>query len=1040
VSSTARLETGSRLAGYSIEGEIGRGAMGWVYRARHLHLARTAALKVLAPSLAEDSTFHERFIRESQLIAAIEHPNIVPIYDAGEVDGLLYIAMRYVDGFDLKTLIAQRGSLDLDETLAIVEQAAAALDAAHARDLVHRDVKPANILVESEPKRAFLADFGIAMQAHGAGLTQPGLFLGTIDYAPPEQLKGERVGAGVDIYALGCVLYECLAGRPPFVKETDVAVVHAHLLDPPPSVAATRPDLPVSLDGVIETALAKDQNDRYASCGELVAAVRTVVRPVIQPTIVPTSPSPTRAPAVPRAPEAVAPVSGQIPVPLTPLVGRAHELAAARELLSRDDVRLLTLTGPGGTGKTRVAIELARSLEEVFSGGVSFVDLTAINDPGLVIPRIAEVLGVEETRTKDISMFEALQARLLETPPLLVLDNFEHVIAAAPVAAELLTAAPGLKILVSSRAPLRVRGEHEYPVPPLALPDADGIRDIQSISEAPAVTLFVAGAQATDPTFALTDENAPSVAAICARLDGLPLAIELASARVKLLPPAALEARLEENLQLLTGAARDLPSRHQTIRATLDWSYELLDHSEQILFARLGVFSGGWTRDAAEAISATPDRDATSVDNTLLALVDNSLVGSRAGDDAELRFDMLKTVHEYAVFRLIESGDLADVRTRHLVWYRDLAEEAEPHLVGPLQAAWVRRLEEEAANLRAALSWSLESGDVESGLRIAGALVRFWSVRGQMSEGRLWLEEALQASGVDPAVRAKAVYAAGYAALGQGDYAEASTGFEEGLALYRQLGDTSGIARSLAQLGWLLAARGELERATVLSEESLVLAREAGDKATSSVALANLAETASAQSDYARATQLFEESLNLRRELQDRRNMANGLLNLGRTELRRGESERAVPLLEEGLELARELGDTWSISVALGNLAEAALRRNDLSHARSLLAEALAAAQARGDKRIAAELLQRTAAVSAADGDIARATRLRGAAEALRASIGAPASPAEEAIEEAWLGSARALLGNDFEALSESGRGLELDEAFALALSAAAPS
>jgi serine/threonine-protein kinase PknK len=1040
VSSTAGLETGSRLAGYSIEGEIGRGAMGWVYRARHLRLARTAALKVLAPSLAEDSTFQERFIRESQLIAAIEHPNIVPIYDAGEVDGLLYIAMRYVEGIDLKTLIAQRRRLDLEETLAIVEQAAAALDAAHARDLVHRDVKPANILVESEPKRAFLADFGIAMQAHGSGLTQPGLFLGTIDYAPPEQLKGERVGPAVDIYALGCVLYECLAGSPPFAKETDFAVAHAHLLDPPPNVTTTRPDLPASLHGVIETALAKDQNDRYASCGELVAAVRTVLRPVVQATIVSTPPSPTPAPAVVRAPEAVAPVSGHIPVPLTPLVGRADELAAAQEVLSRDHVRLLTLTGPGGTGKTRVAIELARSLEKAFPGGVSFVDLTAINEPALVIPRIADVLGVEGAGAGDSSMFEALKARLLEMPPLLVLDNFEHVIAAAPVAAELLTAVSRLKILVTSRAPLRVRGEHEYPVPPLALPDRERLGDADSVAEAPAVALFVAVAQATDPTFALTDENAPSVAAICARLDGLPLAIELASARVKLLPPAALEARLDESLQLLSGSARDLPSRHQTIRATLDWSYELLDRAEQVVFARLGVFSGGWTRDAAAVICATGALDATSVDDALVSLVDNSLVGRRAGGDGELRFDMLQTVHEYAVFRLIESGDLADARARHLAWYRDLAEEAEPQLVGPHQAAWVGRLEAEAANLRAALSWSLESGDVESGLRIAGALVRFWSVRGHMTEGRLWLEQALARSGVDSAVRGKAVYAAGYAALGQGDYPDATKRFEESLAICHELGDTSGIARSLAQLGWLEAARGELELATALSDESLLLARQANDKATSSAALANLAETAFVRSDYARATQLFEESLNLRRELQDRRNIANGLLNLGRTELRRGETERAIPLLEEGLELARELGDTWSISVALGNLAEAALRRNDLSHARSLLAEALAAAQTRGDKRIAAELLQRTAALSAADGDIARATRLRGAAEALRTSTGAPASPAEEAIEEAWLGSARALLGNDFEALSESGRGLELDEAIALALSAAAPS
>jgi tetratricopeptide (TPR) repeat protein len=397
---------------------------------------------------------------------------------------------------------------------------------------------------------------------------------------------------------------------------------------------------------------------------------------------------------------------------------------------------------------------------------------------------------------------------------------------------------------------------------------------------------------------------------------------------------------------------------------------------------------------------------------------------------------MLQTIHEYALYRLVERGELEELRDRHAEHFRALVEEAETELVGPDQERWARRLEEETGNVRAALEWSLESGRLELGLRIAGALTRFWSIRGHLTEGRTWLDLALtRAAAVEPAVRAKALYASGYAALGQGDYAQADERFAESLGLFRDLEDDRGAAVALAQQGWLRVARGELERATALSEESLATARALDDKRTASVALSNLAEVALASDDLARATELYEEALGLRRDAGDRRNVANALVNLGRTELARGEDGRAAEALGEGLALARELDDSWSISVALGSLAHAALRRGDRDGAASLLAEALLAVRRRGDKRLAAETLRAAAALAAERDDPARAARLWGAAEGMREATGASPSALERAAEAAWLGGIRAALdGERFEADLAAGRRLGLDDAIALAL------
>src|SRR5687768_17295141 len=860
---TETIGVGSEIAGYRVTGQLGRGGMGFVWEAEHAILGRKAAIKTLSNDLGGDGDFRERFIQESQMVAALDHPSIIPIYDAGEENGIVYIAMRHVGGGDLQDLIA-KGLLDLDRAVSILEQVAGALDAAHARELVHRDVKPANVLIDAASDRVYLTDFGIAKQARTRGLTRTGFFVGTLDYAAPEQIQGKPVGPQADVYAFGCLLFECLTGKKPFDRETDVAVMHAHLLDPPPAPSELRPDLPGELDDVVARALAKSEEERTASCREVIEAVRACLggQPVAPAARASTIMARTRA------------VFVNFPAEPSPLIGRDEELAAIVELARGPEVRLVTLTGPGGTGKTRLVLAAAAELA-ADAGRAFFVDLAPISDAGIVGSAIASVLGVEETA--DLPLIEGIARRLGDDPALLVLDNFEQVLPAAGLVHELLAAAPGLTIVVTSQASLRLREEREFPVPPLALPevDEDGI-----VGGSPAVEFFLDRARAVKPGFELTDENAAAVAGICRRLDGLPLAIELAAARVKLLSPQAILSRLEKTLDLLTGGAHDLPARQRTLRDAIDWSYNLLEPPEQALLARLGIFAGGCSLEVADAVCGD-QMNLGEVFEGLASLVDKSLVRQSDGADGEPRFRLLETIREYALERLEAQGELEDLRRRHAGRYLELVIAAEPELTRANQALWLHRLDEENDNIRAALSWTISSGEVELGLQLAGALVRFWSTRGLMVEGRRWLDEALAASeGVAPGTLTKAYFASGYAALGEGDFVPAGEAFERSLDLARELGDRNAEAAALAQLAWLAMAAGDNEAASELAGKSTDLATETGDKLTASGALSTLAEIAAANDDYAEAIRLFERGLTLRRGLGDKRLIANSLLRL----------------------------------------------------------------------------------------------------------------------------------------------------------------
>jgi predicted ATPase len=685
-----------------------------------------------------------------------------------------------------------------------------------------------------------------------------------------------------------------------------------------------------------------------------------------------------------------------LPVQPTPLVGREGELAEVLELVRTH--RLVTLTGAGGSGKTRLALQAAAELVDEFRDGVWFVALASLRDPQLVLPSIAQTLGVREPQTA------AEYLRTKET--LLVLDNLEQLLDAVPKLAELSGSAPGLKLLVTSRASLRVSGEQEFPVPPL--------------TDEEAVALFADRAHAVKPAAVLGD----NVREICRRLDNLPLAIELAAARINLLTADALLPRLERRLPLLTAGTRDAPERQRTLRSTIEWSYELLDPSEQDLFVRLAVFAGGWDLEAAE--------DVCSADlESLGLLVNNSLIREQEG-----RFLMLATIREYAAERLeARSDDAAGLRRRHAEYYLALAEAAEPEILGGTQVEWLSRVERERNNFRSALGWALEwrAGDIA--LRLIGALRRAWVARGYLAETRRWLEQALASNETAAAsVRAKALYGYGRVALVQGDYDHAVPPLKESAVRFRETGETRGLAFALADLGWIAAAQGEYQRARSLGEESLAVAREAKDETTTAAALHALACTILDEGDYPAARPLFEESLALRRRLGDKRNAANSLSYLGVTALLEENVALAEELLAEALELATELDNRLLVASVLVNLGLVALFEGDCQRARSLASESLTRAQSLGDKPTIVECLHVLAGAASAEGDTRRAATLAGAAEALHAAIGAPPSPAERAVGERFESRLRIYADEELDAAWVEGKAMVLDRALDYAL------
>jgi predicted ATPase/class 3 adenylate cyclase/predicted negative regulator of RcsB-dependent stress response len=724
-----------------------------------------------------------------------------------------------------------------------------------------------------------------------------------------------------------------------------------------------------------------------------------------------------------------------LPTQLTTFVGREHEIAEVKELLSK--TRLVTLTGSGGAGKTRLSLQVAAEVLADFEDGVWLVELAPLSDPDLVAQTVASAVNVREQPNRPVltTLCESLQRKHL----LLVLDNCEHLVAAcARVSDTLLRACPNLRILATSREALGIAGETSWRVPSLSLPDPRHLPDLERLSAYEAVRLFIDRAVAVLPTFTVTNENAPWIAQVCHRLDGIPLAVELAAVRVKGLSVEQIATRLDDRFRLLTGGSRVGLPHHQTLRAAMDWSYDMLSEPERIVLRRLAVFAAGFTLEAAEAVAGGDGVDASEVLDLLIHLVDKSLVVAEE-QGGEARYRLLETVQQYGRERLRESGEAEAAQRRHRDWYLGLAERVEPKLFGAEQAAWFDRLEVEQGNLRAALMWSIGSGGTEAALRLVGILWRFWAVRGYFEEGSGWLEAVLEvaekSNDAPAAFRAKALNAAGFLALSRGGIATARSLLEESLAIQRQLGDKAGIATSLSNLGTAAIHQGDIAMARALLEEGLAIRRELGDKVDIVGSLNDLGAATIEQGDIASAHALLEEGLAIRRELGDKAGIAASLNNLSIVAIQRGAYAAARSFLEESLRLCQEVGDRWLNAVALDTLGDLTRTQGDHAAARALYEESLAISRQLDDQRGVAYCLEGLAAVARAQGQHDRAAQLFAAAEALRETSGDLLRMFERADHDRDVAAVHAGLGDEkFISAWAQGRAMGKERAIEYAL------
>jgi len=976
------LSPGTRFGPYQIVAPLGAGGMGEVYRARDTRLQREVAVKTLPVAFSSDPDRLHRFIREARVLASLNHPNIDAIYGLEELpSGERFLILELIEGETLAERL-KRGALGIPEALKVCGAIAEALEAAHERGVIHRDLKPGNVMLTSRGTVKVL-DFGLArhsglsaeseatISATTMLRTETGLVLGTPGYMSPEQVRGAGQDRRTDIFAFGCVLLECLTGRRAFQGLTAADAMVA-VLTVEPSWSALPPDTPRQIRELLARCLEKDPQQRLRDIGDARIEIE-------------------EARGTRQAAAAAGAPPHNLPKELTSFVGRERELSECRALFG--ETRLFTLAGVGGCGKTRLALKLAESLLEEHPDGTWFVELAPLSDPERVPLAVAAALGVREEPGKPI--LDSLARHLTDKRTLVVLDNCEHVLAACATLSErLLTSAAHLKLLVTSREGLGVKGERPYSVLSLSVPGPDLERDPRAVEASDAARLFVDRARFVAPDFRLTEKTAPAVAEICRRLDGIPLAIELAAARVRVLSVDQVRAKLDDRFRLLTGGSKTALPRHQTLRATIQWSYDHLAPEEQRLVRLLAVFAGGWALDAATAV-AGDGADEFEVLDLLTHLVDKSLVVVEREAGGEARYRMLETVRQYAQERLNEAGEAGEARTRHLDFFLASAVEADSEIMGPEQTKWVARLERDHENVLSAHTWcDRAEGGAEKGLQLVAATRAFWHSRGLNELGLRVMREALGRKGAESPTRVRAVVlsGAGWFASRLSVYAEAHSLLEESLSISRALGDMAVTATSLRRLG--------------------IVAHEQGYSAE--------------------ARGFYEESITISRQIGDKHLLCWGLNNLATIFMDEGAFEAAGSLVEEALALEREVGNPWGVAILLMNLADVAIQRGDLGAARGRLVESAALAEETGASWVGQGVLNTVAQLAATLGEGAFAARLFGVSEVLRERMGERRSPPDEQRIAPLMARARSELGESaFAAAYAAGGSLSYQDAIA---------